>query len=406
MPRSLLLVVCLLALASVSNTNSFGVVFVPAAEGIGLDVAALGGLRTIENLSSIIAALIVAPLIDRFPRKWILLSGFGCGLVGVVILIALNNVPGTIIFFVLNGAAMMQIFGSLLAIPSDYIGGRQLNRLMGLIIGSIAFASILVAPAVGNVAERLGWQAGMMVAAGVTLVAFLLSALVVPNYRLPKSADSDLGFIQRYKAILGRKPLLIMLASNLLRFAQLAAILTFLSTVMIQRYDLSLGVIGFIMSGVGVMFFLSSVLSGVLLHWLKTFRILVWGGVIAVILLALMLINELPLVLMIPAVFVFQIVIAAQESTGTIAVIRLAGHSRGAAMSWNELAGGTGALVGIGSGSIGLALGGVTGLGIALTSVAFLATIVSFIALYVSDYQDEPEENPRPANAAVDSAAS
>jgi MFS transporter, DHA1 family, multidrug resistance protein len=391
MPRTVLFVVCLLALASVSNTNSFGLVFARAAEGIGLEVAALGGLRTIENLSSIIAALIVAPMIDRFPRKWLLLSGFGSGLIGVLVLVAMNSVLGTIIFFIFNGAAMMQIFGSLMAIPSDYVKGRQLNRLMGLIIGCIAFASILVAPIVGNVADRHGWQAGMLVAAGVTFAALLLTALIIPNYRLPRTPDSDLSFIQRYKAILGRKPLLIMLGSNLLRFAQLAAILTFLSTVMIQRYDLSLGPIGFIMSGVGVMFFLSSLASGVLLHWLKTFRILVWGGFVVIALLALMLINELPLPLMIPAVFVFVAVIGAQENTGTIAALRLAGHARGAAMSWNELAGGAGALIGIGSGSIGLALAGVTGLGIALTSVAVIATGVSFIALYVSDYRDEDD---------------
>lgn len=392
MPRTMLFVVCLLALASVSNTNSFGLVFARAAEGIGVEVAALGGLRTIENLASIIAALIVAPMIDRFPRKWLLLSGFGTGLIGVLVLVAMNSVLGTIIFFVFNGAAMMQIFGSLMAIPSDYVKGRQLNRLMGLIIGCIAFASILVAPIVGNVAERHGWQAGMLVAAGVTFAALLLTALIIPNYRLPRTPDSDLSVIQRYKAILGRKPLLIMLGSNLLRFAQLAAILTFLSTIMIQRYDLSLGVIGFIMSGVGVMFFISSLLSGVLLHWLKTFRILVWGGCVVVVLLALMLINELPLPVMIPAVFLFVIVIAAQENTGTIAALRLAGHARGAAMSWNELAGGAGALIGIGSGSIGLALAGVTGLGIALTGVAIVATIVSFIALHVSDYRDEDDD--------------
>lgn len=69
MPRRILFTVCLLALASVSNTNSFGLVFARVAEGLDIDVASLGGLRTIENGASIVAALIVAPLIDRFPRK-------------------------------------------------------------------------------------------------------------------------------------------------------------------------------------------------------------------------------------------------------------------------------------------------------------------------------------------------
>ncbi len=393
MPRPLLVTVCLLALASVSNTNSFGLVFARAAEGLNIDVAALGGLRTIENGASIIAALIVAPLIDRVPRKWLLLSGFGMSTISVYLLVLLDSVIGTVIFFALNGAAMMQIFGALMAMPSDYVGGRQLNRLMGLIIGCIAFTSILVAPVVGNVADSHGWHAGMIVSSSVTGIAFLLTLLIVPTYWLPAVTETAGGFTARYRAVLDRKPLLIMLGSNLLRFAQLSAILTFLSTVMIQRYDLSLSVIGLIFSGVGVMFFISSLLSGMMLHWLRTFRILVWGGCAAVLLLALMLINELPLHFMIPAVFIFIIVIAAQENTGTIAALKLAGHARGAAMSWNELAAGVGALIGIGFGSIGLATGDVRGLGIALTLVAAIATIVSFLALWYSGYTDESEDS-------------
>jgi predicted MFS family arabinose efflux permease len=397
MPRPLLITVCILALAAVSNTNSFGLVFAPAADGLGLDVAALGGLRTIENLASIVAALIVAPMIDRFPRKWLLLSGYGMATIAVFILILADSVPGTIIFFALNGAAMMQIFGSLMAMPSDFVEGRQLNRLMGLIIGCIAFASILVAPVVGNVADEWGWHAGMLVSSGVTGLALLLTVLIVPTYRLPRTPESTSGFIQRYRAVLDRKPLLIMLGSNLLRFAQLSAILTFLSTVMIHRYGLSLSAIGLIVSGVGVMFFLSSLLSGILLHWLRTFRILVWGGCIAVVLLALMFIAELPLRVMIPVVYVFVIIIAAQENTGTIASLRLAGHARGAAMSWNELAGGMGSLIGIGLGSIGLATADVRGLGVALTLIAAVATLVSFLALWFSRYTDEDEPDSKHA---------
>jgi predicted MFS family arabinose efflux permease len=392
MPRRLLVTVCILALAAVSNSNSFGLVFARAAEGLGIGVASLGGLRTIENGASIVAALIVAPLIDRYPRKWLLLSGYGMATISVYVLVLLDSVIGTVIFFALNGAAMMQIFGSLMAMPSDYVEGRQLNRLMGLIIGCIAFTSILVAPVVGNVADAYGWHAGMLVSSAVTGIAFVLTLLIVPTYRLPSPPESTEGILQRYRIILDRKPLLIMLGSNLLRFAQLAAILTFLSTVMIQRYDLSLSAIGLIFSGVGVMFFLSSLLSGMLLHWLRTFRILVWGGCVAVALLAVMLIGELPLRLMIPSVFIFIVVIAAQENTGTIAALRLAGHARGAAMSWNELAAGAGALIGIGFGSIGLATGDIRGLGIALTSVAAVATIVSFLALWFSSYSDEGSE--------------
>jgi predicted MFS family arabinose efflux permease len=395
MPRPLLVTVCILALASVSNTNSFGLVLARAAEGLGVDVAVLGGLRTIENASSIVAALIVAPIIDRVPRKWLLLSGYGMTTIGVLLLVTLDNVYGTVLFFALNGAAMMQIFGALMAMPGDYVRGRDLNRLMGLIIGCIAFTNVLVAPVVGNVAESYGWHAGMLVSSLVTGGALLLTGLVVPAYRLSPPDGHGTGLLQRYRMLIDRKPLLVMLGSNLLRFAQLSAILTYLSTVLIFRYDLSLGLIGLIFSGVGIAFFLSSLGSGLILHWLRTFRILVWGGCAAVVLLGVMLIVELPLSVMVPLIFVFIVVVAAQENTGTIAALRLAGHARGAAMSLNELGAGIGALIGVGAGSIGLAVGGVSGLGIVITTVAVFATAVSFIALWFADYSDEdPGDEP------------
>jgi predicted MFS family arabinose efflux permease len=401
MPRPLIVTVCFLALASVSNTNSFGLVLARAAEGLGVEVAVLGGLRTIENAASIVAALIVVPIIDRFPRKWLLISGYGMTTLGVVLLVLLDNVLGTVLFFALNGAAMMQIFGALMAMPGDYVRGRDLNRLMGLIIGCIAFTNVLVAPVVGNVAESHGWQSGMLVSSLVTSTALLLTGLIVPTYRLPNPDSHGVGLIQRYRVILGRTPLLVMLGSNLLRFSLLSAILTYLSTVLIFRYDLSLGLIGLIFSGVGITFFLSSLGSGIVLHWLRTFRILVWGGCMAVVLLAAMLIAELPLSIMVPLVFVFIAVIAAQENTGTIATIRLAGHVRGAAMSLNELAAGIGALIGIGAGSIGFAVGDVSGLGVVLTTIAVFATVVSWFALWYANYSDEDptaEHTPSPAS--------
>jgi predicted MFS family arabinose efflux permease len=109
-------------------------------------------------------------------------------------------------------------------------------------------------------------------------------------------------------------------------------------------------------------------------------------------LLAVMLIYHPPLGVMIPATMLFIVVIAAQENTATIAALRLAGDARGAAMSWNELAAGLGSLLGIGSCSIGLAIGGVQGLGIALTSIAVVATASSVFALWYADYRDDPEE--------------
>jgi MFS transporter, DHA1 family, inner membrane transport protein len=398
MPRRVIIAACILAIAATSNTNSFGLVFVRAAEGIDLSVAALGGLRTIENAASILVALAVAPLVDRVPRKWVLLAGYGSATAATLILVALDSRIGTVFYFALNGAAIMMVFGALTAMPSDFVSGRALNRIMGIVIGCVAFTSILVAPIVGNVADVHGWRAGMLVSSGVTAMAFLLTLLLVPSYRVSSTLSVSGGFTQRYRAIMGRKSLLLMLGSNLLRFSLLAAMLTFMSTIFIQRYELSLSRIGLIFAGVGLMFFASSTLCGLVLHVLRTRRVLVWGGVVVVLLVFGSLVREVPLPVMIVSAVLLVGIVAAQENTGTIAVLRLSPDARGAAMSWNELAAGAGSLLGIGLGSIGMALGGITGLGIALSIAAIAGTAGSHIALSRSGYRDEDDAR-EPAQA-------
>lgn len=407
MPRHVLIAACLLAIAATSNTNSFGLVFAPVAEGLGISVAALGGLRTLENAVSIVVAILVAPMIDRYPRKYVMLLGYGLASIASLTLVLTKSPAGAVMFFMLNGASIMLILGSLTAMPSDFVTGRPLNRVMGLIIGFIAFTSILIAPIVGNVSERFSWESGMLVSSGVTGTAFLISLLLIPAYHNESSAGATSpGILQRYRVILGQTPLLLMLANNLFRFAQLGAMMTFTSTILIMRFDLPLGRIGLIFTAIGVVFFLFSAGTGTFLHILKARRVLIWGGILVAALIAGVLVFAAPLYLTLPGIILIIGCVAAQINTGTIAVLRLSPLARGAAMAWNELAAATGSLAGIGLGSIGLAVAGVSGLGAVLCVIAITGAVVSRIALHFSNYTDEddvpgptqvrPERSPQP----------
>lgn len=382
---------CILAVAATSNTNSFGLLLARAADGLDLSIAALGGLRTLENAASIVVAILIAPMIDRFPRKYVMLLGYGAATTASLTLVLVNTPVGAIAYFVLNGASIMLIFGSLTAMPSDFVTGRTLSRIMGIIIGCVAFTSVIIAPIVGNVSERMSWEAGMLVSSGVTGTAFLVTLIAVPTYHV-ESTPAAAGVLQRYRVILGQTPLLLMLANNLFRFAQLGSMMTFTSTILLTRFDMPLGRIGLVFAAIGAVFFVFSAGGGMYLHILKTRRVLIQGSLIVASLMTGVLIVEAPLYLTIPGIIFIIGIIAGQINTGTIAVLRLSPWARGAAMAWNELAAATGSLMGIGIGSIGLALAGVTGLGMVLVCVAVLGAIVSGIALWVSQYTDEDDQ--------------
>lgn len=389
MPRQVLIAACVLAVAATSNTNSFGLVLARAAEGLGLSPAAMGGLRTLENASSIVVAILVAPLIDRYPRKYVMLLGYGIATVASLTLVLSSSAPGAVGYFLLNGAAIMLILGALTAMPADFVRGRPLSRVMGLIIGCVAFTSILIAPIVGNVSEQINWEAGMLVSASVTGIAFLITLLVVPGYHVESTSSTDGGFLQRYKIILGQTPLLLMLGNNFFRFAQMGAMMTFTSTILLTRFDLPLGRIGVIFAAIGIVFFVSSTSCGMYLHILKTRRVLILGSLIVATLMAGVLIIVAPLWMTIAGIILMIGIVAAQINAGTIAVLRVSPWARGAAMSWNELAAASGSLTGIGLGSIGLAMAGVTGFGVMLFLVALTGALVSRLALHFSGYSDE-----------------
>src|SRR5690606_21768818 len=99
---------------------------------------------------------------------WVLLTGYGLATVAVLLLVALGNAAGTLLYFALNGAAIMLVFTALTAMPADFVSGRTLNRVLGMILACLAITAILIAPIVGIVADSHGWRAGMLVSATVT----------------------------------------------------------------------------------------------------------------------------------------------------------------------------------------------------------------------------------------------
>jgi predicted MFS family arabinose efflux permease len=381
MPRHLILGLCVLAFAASSNTQSFDLVFARVAEGLGLSLPQLGGLRTLEYAASIIVAILAAPLLDRFPRKWILVLAFGCAGLGVAALVTLDNLIGLVAFFVLNGASVVLAFSTMMALPGDFVGGRSLNRVIGLVIGSLAFTAILVSPLVGRVADAAGWRAGMLVSGGVAFVALLVAIAFVPRYPARSKGPSSSGFVGRYRGIVANRLLVGMLGTAMLRFAQVAGLMTFLSAVLIERYELSLGTIGMIFALAGIMFFAGSVSSGALLHAFRIDRLLGHGGFLAAALFVLMLVTDPGVALMVVGFVALIGVFAAQEAASTIALLRLAPDQRGAAMSGNELVAGVGALVGIGAAALGYQISGVSGIGFVLVTLAVGGGVGSLLVL-------------------------
>ncbi len=373
LPRRLLFASVFFCFAATINTQTFGLLLVRVAHDTGFSVAAMGGLRTLENVATIVVALLVAPLVDRFPRRIPLSIGFACAVLADV-LIASNPSSWIAVagYLLLNGTAVMLAISSALAIPGEFLSGSALNRAMGFMIAGFALSDILFLPVAGRVADRFGWRFSFLFSGALLCVALLAALLLAPRQRRGGRWAQTTEPASGYRQFLQNRLLLVMLASALTRFAQYGGMTTFLSAVLVARFGLSISTIGLIFALVGVTSFAGSASSGFMLHERAVRRALVEGGIAVAVLTTLALVLHPGVVLTITLVVMVMFGLGLQENASTVTVLALSPERPAAAMSLNELSAAAGALTGIGFGSIGYDVGGVRGMGVVLTCLALL----------------------------------
>jgi len=344
-------------------------------------VAVMGGLRTLENVATIIVAVALAPHVDRYPRRLPLLAGFACGIAGAVTLWAFPTTLGATVYFLLNGTAVMLTVSTTLAIPADYLSGRELSRAMGFMIAGFALSEILFLPVAGQVAEIYGWRASFLLTSSLLFVALLVALMILPGSAPKDDEATRMPVGGDYRRFVRNRPLLMLLLSATLRFAQYGALTTFLSTMLILRFGLRVSTIGEIFAFVGIMSFSGSAMSGFVLHSGRFWLALVVGGMIVAALMFSSVTLNPGLIATVVLILVAMYTLALQENASTLAVLELSREARGAATALNELSAASGALIGIGLGSLGLELAGIRGLGITLTTLALLGALITRFAL-------------------------
>ncbi len=380
LPRSLLAACVFFSFAATVNTQTFGLLLVRVADSTGLSVAAMGGLRTLENVASIAVALLLAPIVDRYPRRWPLAAGLALGAIAALIIWAMPTPLGVAIYLLCNGSAVMLAISTAFAIPPDFVTGRGLSRATGFMIAGFALSEIIFLPVAGRVADQFGWRAAFLVTSAVITAGLMVALALAPGQR-PHADVRAIGPRSRYRAFFANRQLLLMLASALIRFAQFGAITVFLSAILVGRFGLSLSVVGLVFSIAGAAAFSGSALSGFLLHQHHVRQTLVEGGLVIGSMLLLALVFTLPVLPTVGLIVATMFGLALQENASTLTVLELSPDARGAAMSLNELSAAAGALTGIGLGSIGFDVAGPRGLGAVLVGLALMGAAGSWRVL-------------------------
>lgn len=366
-------------LAATTNAQVFALLLAPIARDLGYSVAKLGGLRTTEEVAAVATAIALTPVVDRYPRKWLLVAGFVLMATAAALISMSFTVWMLIGFFVIDGVSKILLFSALLALPSDLSSGREHDRALGFVIGSFSIAGVTAVPLAGVLSDAFTWRAGYVLAVALAGVAIMSVAVGVPSVQPPPHRHESL---RAHASSLSRLPgFAIALAGAFCRFAMFASVLNYGGAYLIDERGVSVGRAGFYFSLGAFAFLAASILSGYVLVLVGVSRVLLGAG-LATGVLALTAFGSGQSLAVVGACLLGTVALMGMlENASTGLLLRLAPDDRGAAMSLNELVAAAGSLLGIGVCAVVLRSSGFGGVAVFLAALAVIGAVVSRRAL-------------------------
>jgi predicted MFS family arabinose efflux permease len=156
---ALVLVYGLAAFTSVLNITMLSPLLVPIAAEFSRSEARTGQLSTITALFAFGTAILIAPLLDRYPRRaWlraqVVLVAVAAGLTAAADSFAM--VMASRVLAGVGGAIIISICYASAA--DNFPDARQRSRVVGMIASAAALGSILGLPIIAIVADWIGWR--------------------------------------------------------------------------------------------------------------------------------------------------------------------------------------------------------------------------------------------------------
>lgn len=362
----------------------FSTFLVPISVDADSSVAAMGGLRGLGGLASLVVGIALAPLIDRLPKHRV--AAGGLALLGIAAgLGALGHFAALVLFCFLVGAAT-SILGPALATAAAnrFTSAAASGRAATLVTATQSLTAMLAAPLVVAPGVLWGWR-GNLAAVAVLSVA-LAAGFAVRGRRGPAApahrSGARLGYFAAFSSLAripGAVPLLLIAA---LRTAAFMGYLSYLAGFYDERFALDPGPFAFVWTLSGAAFFLGNLFTGKFTNRvgarIGTERVLVAGlAVAAVAMVGFHLSHSLALALVLTGILgaAHAVVAACVVSL----LVRRCGELRGAALSLNAAGMSLGVFAGAALGGAGLGVAGYPGAGVALGGLTVLALALGFL---------------------------
>ena len=148
----------------------------------GVGDEAMGGVFSAGLLGMGLGALLIAPLADRFGRKWVILAALALMSVGMIACGYVASLDTLILARVVVGTGIGTVLATMAALASESAPARHQHLAVGMVQAGFPLAAVFTGFAVAAMLEHTDWQALLLGAGWLTVLVLPVAWFILPAH--------------------------------------------------------------------------------------------------------------------------------------------------------------------------------------------------------------------------------
>ncbi|MDQ4110476.1 MAG: MFS transporter [Actinomycetota bacterium] len=204
------------------------------ADGLGTGVEQIGYLVTIFAVAMAVGGPILTVLLLRVPPKTALMVIFAIFLVGNLLAALATSYSMMVVARIISGVASQAFFGVAVSLCARLVDERIRGRAVGVAMNGLMLGTLLGLPLATLVGGRLGWQSAFWTISIITVIAAILTVVVVRNPPQAEGSERPRPSASDEFAVLRRPQFLLAIVSSTLIIGATFSAFTFFTPILTQ----------------------------------------------------------------------------------------------------------------------------------------------------------------------------
>ncbi len=343
----------------------------------GYPVGVVGQIQTFSFIVSVIFALLMGILSVRFKHRSLLLMGLVFYIVSAVGCFLAPTFTVMLLAFSLSGAGYAIVTPMSSALVGKHLPIEKRSKVISWMTAGTASLYLVGFQVVDYIAGFGGWRMsflGFMLP--ISLLSLTVAVIGIPSASTkPKPTIGGGDFFEGFKKVLSDKSAIACLVGTTLGYAMWQASMTYFASFLRQGFSIPTGTVTVIYSGIGMVYIVSSLLSGYLTNKFGRKNITVISTLLMGIFTFVYLNSDI-LSLSVASRYLVSVFGGMWTVASDSLALEQVQEFRGTMMSTKTATSRLGSVLGAGLGGLALLLFGYGGLGISFGVVGVVAAVI------------------------------